>query len=163
MPIRTVECMPMTADVAKPVLDRLALAQFIADGAHLPDGLNTRSDQEDLFRAMHGLTGWNDLDSCASDVTHIAGHAYVIALFLPFMAKHGYVLRKDPNLAGACDLNASLRHFEQLEREARETAREAIHSPRVTDAIEGIRHAWRERLVYDPEEGEYVHPKGRRQ
>ena len=121
MPIRTVECMPMTADVAKPVLDRLALAQFIADGAHLPDGLNTRSDQEDLFRAMHGLTGWNDQDRCASDVTHIEGLSYVFDLFLPFMAQHGYILRKDPDLAGAREMDASIGNFEQLEREARQS------------------------------------------
>jgi len=45
---------------------------------------------------------------------------------------------------------------------AEEAAGEAIRGPRVTDAIEGMRSAWRERVVYDPREGEYVLAEGLR-
>ncbi|NTF17993.1 hypothetical protein G6L37_06220 [Agrobacterium rubi] len=121
MSIKTVEITPMTSEVTKPVLDRLELARLIADRMHLPDILREYGDQEDIFRAMHGLTGWNDLDNVSSDITHIEGREYVVDLFLPFMAQHGYVLRKDPELAGARDLDTSLGQFEQLEREARQS------------------------------------------
>lgn len=134
MPPVTVEFQPMSAERAQPVLDRIALARLIADGDHLPEILRAYDDQDQLFRAMHGLTGWNDDDHCASDVTHITGNKYVVELFLKFMAEHGYVLRKDPQLAGARDIETSLAQFEQKEREVRQSMIESAEQRRANAA-----------------------------
>ncbi len=60
---------------------------------YLPKFLRDFHDQKDLFKAIHETINVEG-HSYAKDVSWVAGQCYTIDIFLWFMAKHGYVLRK---------------------------------------------------------------------
>jgi len=80
-------------------------------------------DQKDLFKAIHRLVAV-EKHEYAKEVNWIAGHCYVIDIFLWFMARHGYTLQRAPqklpfedviertreaNAAAAAEMGAVLR------------------------------------------------------
>jgi hypothetical protein len=108
----------MTKERAAPVLQRLELAQFLAEGAHLPEIFKDYSRQENVFQAMHEITRLNDGDGVAADVTWVQGQSYVIDHFLRFMAYHGYMLLKSELPFPFEDMQSSVERSEERERAA---------------------------------------------
>ncbi len=68
-------------------------ADWRKNGKHLPNFLRDFHDQKDLFRAIHETVNVES-HPYAKDVDWITGQCYVIDVFLWFMARHGYFLKK---------------------------------------------------------------------
>jgi hypothetical protein len=117
MSIETVTFTPMTKERAAPVLRRLELAQFLAEGTHLPELFRDYGGQEKVFQAMHDVTCLNDGDGVAAEVTWVQGQSYVIDHFLRFMACHGYMLVKSDMPLHFEDMQATVEGFEERERQ----------------------------------------------
>lgn len=62
-------------------------------GRYLPKRFRDFHDQKALFKTVHETMDFAGHEY-AKDVSWIAGHCYVIDMFLWFMARHGYVLRR---------------------------------------------------------------------
>lgn len=63
------------------------------DGKYLPKLLQDFHDQKDLFKTMHESIDLHK-HAYAKSVSWVAGHCYVIDVFLWFMARHGYTLQR---------------------------------------------------------------------
>jgi hypothetical protein len=69
------------------------ITAWLKTGKYLPKFMRDFHDQKDLFKAMHTIIvdiNKGDL----KDISWVAGHIYVIDVFLWFMARRGYTLQK---------------------------------------------------------------------
>jgi hypothetical protein len=96
----------------------LALKQFLSNGNYLPEILKDFHDQKDIFKLMHHLSGWNDREGWARDISWTEGQIYVIDLFLHFMARHGYTLQRSRAKQQFHSLEDKRARFEREEMES---------------------------------------------
>lgn len=66
---------------------------WLKRGEYLPEVLRDFHDQKNIFKAIHQMTQVEEHDYC-KEVTWIAGHCYVIDIFLWWMARRGYTLQR---------------------------------------------------------------------
>jgi hypothetical protein len=71
-----------------------ALKQFLSDGKYLPEVMRDFHDAKEIFKTMHHVSGWNEEEGWARNISWMDGQIYVIDLFLHFMARHGYTLQR---------------------------------------------------------------------
>lgn len=81
--------------------------QWREAGHYLPDFLKDFHDQKDVFKTIHQTIDVED-NTGAREVSWVAGHCYVIDVFLWFMAKHGYTLQRSRANVKFADLNLTL-------------------------------------------------------
>lgn len=60
---------------------------------YLPPALRDFHDQKDIFKAMHEIIDVQRHEYARS-VDWVAGHCYVVDIFLWFMARRGYTLQR---------------------------------------------------------------------
>jgi hypothetical protein len=70
------------------------LKQFLSDGRYLPEVMRDFHDAKEIFKTMHHVSGWNEEEGWARNISWMDGQIYVIDLFLHFMARHGYTLQR---------------------------------------------------------------------
>jgi hypothetical protein len=66
---------------------------WLETGEYLPDFMRDFHDQKDVFKALHGTVNVEG-HAYAKEVDWVEGQCYTIDIFLWWMAKHGYVLRR---------------------------------------------------------------------
>ncbi len=69
------------------------IKEWRESGDYLPDFLRDFHDQKDFFKAMHDII---DVEGhvYAKEVSGIAGHCYVVDIFLWFLSRFGYKIQK---------------------------------------------------------------------
>lgn len=70
-----------------------SVATWRKSGKYLPRFLRDFHDQKDTFKAIHDTVNVMGHEY-VKDISWVAGQCYVIDIFLWFMARHGYVLRR---------------------------------------------------------------------
>lgn len=88
------------------------IKQWRDDGRHLPRFMRDFHDAKDLFKTIHETMDLSK-NPYAKDLTWIKGHVYVMDVFLWFMARHGYVLRKTDSKGEFDDIDTTLREARQ--------------------------------------------------
>ena len=83
-------------------------------GEHLPALMRDFHDQKDLFKSIHELVDFGGHD----EVTWVAGHCYVIDIFLWFMAKRGYTLQRSRKRLPFRDIGADIEGATKHRRDA---------------------------------------------
>lgn len=69
------------------------LKQWRISGKYLPPFLRDFHDQKDLFKNVHTFVDVKGHEYC-KDIDWVAGHCYVIDIFLWYMARKGYTLQR---------------------------------------------------------------------
>ncbi len=72
----------------------MALKRFLSEGRYLPEVMRDFHDAKEIFKTMHHVSGWNEKEGWARNISWMDGQIYVIDLFLHFMARHGYTLQR---------------------------------------------------------------------
>jgi hypothetical protein len=101
------------------------VSEWLSSGSYLPKPLRDFHDQKQVFKMIGELmarrvSSYKDehgMEPPEAVVNWVAGHIYVIDLFLWFMAKHGYTLQRVRSRKGSLDfydLDESIRDFERL-------------------------------------------------
>lgn len=83
---------------------------------YLPRWLRDFHHQKDIFKTIHTSLKVED-HAEAKRVDWIAGHCYVVDVFLWFMAQHGYTLQKSRQAVDFKQLNATLKAWELTRNE----------------------------------------------
>ncbi|MNU30409.1 hypothetical protein D3C71_188940 [compost metagenome] len=88
-----------------------ALKRFLSEGKYLPEVMRDFHDAKEIFKTMHHVSGWNEKEGWARDISWMDGQIYVIDLFLHFMARHGYTLQRSRAKLEFHDLYEKRRRF----------------------------------------------------
>jgi hypothetical protein len=107
-----------------------SLKEWSANGDYLPEPLKDFHDQKRVFKRIDELLQTrvaeykrenSGFEPPESAVSWVAGHIYVIDLFLWFMAQHGWTLQRvrspKANRPGFCDLGETIRDYEKRQLE----------------------------------------------
>lgn len=89
----------------------MALKRFLSEGRYLPEVMRDLHDTKEIFKTMHDVSGWNEKEGWARDISWMDGQIYVIDLFLHFMARHGYTLQRSRAKLKFHDLDEKRRRF----------------------------------------------------
>lgn len=95
-----------------------ALKQFLSEGKYLPEVMRDFHDAKEIFKTMHHVSGWNEKEGWARDISWMDGQIYVIDLFLHFMARHGYTLQRSRAKLEFHDLDDKRRRFRDEQGDA---------------------------------------------
>ncbi len=96
----------------------MALKQFLSEGRYLPEVMRDFHDAKEIFKTMHHVSGWNEKEGWARDISWMDGQIYVIDLFLHFMARHGYTLQRNRAKLEFHDLDDKRRRFRDTQGDA---------------------------------------------
>lgn len=94
-----------------------ATEEWLRSGEYLPDFMRDFHDQKDLFKAIHQMVDVEKHDY-AGGVNWVAGQCYTVDIFLWWMAKRGYVLRRARHKRAFNDLQSDVAAARQKQREA---------------------------------------------
>lgn len=95
-----------------------ALKQFLSDFRYLPEVMRDFHDAKEIFKTMHHVSGWNEKEGWARDISWMDGQIYVVDLFLHFMARHGYTLQRSRAKVEFHDLDEKRRRFRDEQGDA---------------------------------------------
>jgi len=90
-------------------------SKLMTDARYLPGFMRDVHAQKRLFKAIHRLyeKRLSAEDEYLNGLSWGMAHAYVVDLFLWFMALHGYTLRKSRVKETFCDLDEYLKEFDE--------------------------------------------------
>ena len=88
------------------------LGEWLKSGDYLPDIMRDFHDQKDIFKAIHQTVDV-EKHAYAGAVDWVAGQCYSVDIFLWWMAKRGYVLRRARHKKGFCNLSADVAKAKQ--------------------------------------------------
>jgi hypothetical protein len=91
--------------------------EWLKSGEYLPDVMRDFHYQKNLFRAMHEIIQERQEDMVKRP-SWVAGHCYVVDVFLWFMARHGYTLQRTRRRGNFRDLNADIEQQTKLAQDA---------------------------------------------
>lgn len=94
-----------------------AVQEWRKSGKYLPRFLRDFHDQKDVFKAMHSMVNVEGHDY-AKEISWVAGHCYVIDIFLWHMARHGYVLRRADKKLPFEDIETNTRRRNEIDKAA---------------------------------------------
>lgn len=98
-------------------------------GAHLPDFMRDFHDQKDLFKTLHQSVNVEGHEY-AKDIGWIAGQCYVIDIFLWWLARHGYVIRKSTAHLDFDSLDKTMSSAKEVrDNQSAQLLRESMASP----------------------------------
>lgn len=120
----------MTSEEERQIADQPLLSEFMKNGRYLPPVMRDFHDQKEIFRAIHGLTGWNEGEGWGREIPWVNGQIYTIDLFLHFMARHGYTLQRSRAKVPFHDLDEKVARYSREEREASAVALKAYIASR---------------------------------
>lgn len=107
------------------------LADFLKSGSYLPRPLRDFHDAKEFFKTMHGAV--NPENESIKPVNWIAGHCYVIDIFLWWAAKHGWTLQRSRQNVEFEDLEGNIekerqKRVEEFHRFLEERKKESVDS-----------------------------------
>lgn len=91
---------------------------WLKSGEYLPPELRDFHTQKDLFKSIHDQYRLDEPKDHRDPINWIQAHIYTVDQFLWFMAEHGYTLQRSRKRVEFCDLQATLRHHENLRFDA---------------------------------------------
>lgn len=96
--------------------ERMSVDAFRSTARYLPPAMRDFHDQKDVFKAIHATVDVPGHEY-AGEIDWIAGHNYVVDIFLWFMAAHGYTLQKSRADVEFRDLRKTVEKVRSVEAE----------------------------------------------
>jgi hypothetical protein len=97
-------------------MKEINIEQWLKEGKYLPEPLRDFHDQKAIFKAIHQTINVEGHDY-AKGVNWVAGHCYVIDIFLWWMARRGYTLQRTRRKGNFIDLwDTTLNHNNPIDK-----------------------------------------------